>query len=70
MLEQNNPENLKQIIDHIVKSTQTIEDRDFDETATKQFVILPILRALGWDDRNLETLEVLPEIPTDPESRK
>ena len=70
MLEQNNPENLKQTIDHIVKSTQIIEDRDFDETATKQFVVLPILRALGWDDRNLETLEVLPEISTDPESSK
>ncbi len=70
MLEQNNPEHLKQIIDHIVKSTQIIEDQDFDETATKQFVVLPILRALGWDDRNLETLEVLPEISTDPESRK
>ena len=70
MLEQNNPENLKQIIDHIVKSTQIIEARDFDETATKQFVVLPILRGLGWDDRNLETLEVLSEIPTDPESSK
>lgn len=70
MSEQNNPKNLKEIIDHIIKSTQTIIDRDFDETATKQFVVLPILRALGWDDSNLETLEVLPEIPTDPESGK
>ena len=61
MLEQNNLENLKQIIDHIVKSTQIIADQDFDETATKQFVILPILTALGWDHTNLETLEVFPE---------
>ena len=70
MLEQNNPENLKQIIDYIVKFTHIIEDQNFDETATKQFVVLPILRALGWDDGNLETLEVLPETPTDPKNRK
>lgn len=68
MLEQNNPENLKQIIDHIVEFTKTIEHYNFDETTTKQFVVLPILRALGWDDRNLETLEVLPESRTDPEN--
>ena len=64
MFEQNNPENLKQIIDHIVKFTHIIEDQNFDETATKQFIVLPILRALGWDDRNLETLEVFPEFRT------
>lgn len=68
MLEQSNAENLEQIIAHIVNFTRTIENRDFDETATKQFVVLPILRALGWDDRNLETLEVFPESRTDPES--
>lgn len=70
MLERNKSKILKEIIDNIVKSTQTILDQDFDETATKQFVVMPILRALGWDDSNLETLEVLPEIPTDPESGK
>ena len=70
MLEQNNSGNLEQIIAHIVEFTKTIEDNDFDETATKQFVVLPILRVLGWDDRNLETLEVFPESPTDPESSK
>ena len=66
MQEQSNAENLEQIIAHIVKFTRTIEDGKFDETATKQFVVLPILRALGWDDRNLETLEVFPETRTDP----
>lgn len=70
MLEQNNPKNPKDIIDYIVTFTQIIEDQDFDETATKQFVVLPILRSLGWDDRNLETLEVLPEIRTDPEGKQ
>ncbi len=52
---------LEQTIAHIVQFTGTIEARDFDEFATKQFVVLPILRALGWNDSNLETLEVLPE---------
>ena len=70
MLEQSNTENLEEIIAHIVKFTRTIEDRNFDETATRQFVVLPILRALGWDDRNLETLEVFPESPTDLENNK
>ena len=65
MLEQNNTESLEQIITHIVKFTRTIEDYDFNETTTKQFVVLPILRALGWDDRNLETLEVFPESRTE-----
>lgn len=68
MLEQSNTESLEQIIAHIVKFTETIEHHDFDETRTKQFVVLPVLRALGWDDRNLETLEVFPESRTDPEN--
>lgn len=67
MQEQSNAENLEQIIAHIVKFTRIIEDPGFDEVATKQYVVLPILRALGWDDRNLETLEVFPETRTDPE---
>ena len=70
MLKQSNTESLEQIIAHIVQFTETITKYDFDETATKQFVVLPILRALGWDDRNLETLEVLPESRTDPENSK
>ena len=70
MLEQSNTESLEQIIAHIVKFTRTIEDYNFDETATRQFVVLPVLRALGWDDRNLETLEVFPESPTDLENNK
>ncbi len=67
---QDNTETLEQIIAHIVEFTKTITEYDFDEPATRQFVVLPILRALGWDDRNLKTLEVLPESRTDPENNK
>ena len=67
MQEQDNAEKLIQTISDIVKFTGKITDMDFDEAATKQYVVLPILRALGWDDRNLETLEVFPETRTNPE---
>ena len=52
---------LAQIISDIVACRQTIEEYKFDETATKQYIVLPILRALDWHDSNLYTLEVLPE---------
>ena len=68
MQEQNQAENIEHIIAHIVEFAETIGDRKFDEAATKQFIVLPILRSLGWDDRNLETLEVFPETRTSPES--
>ena len=49
---------LAQTISDIVQCRQTIEDYKFDETATKQYIILPILRSLNWQDDNLYTLEV------------
>ena len=52
---------LAQIISDIIECKQTIENHKFDETATKQYVVLPILRALDWHDSNLYTLEVFPE---------
>ena len=55
---------LEQTIAHIIQFTEIIEGYDFDEAATKQFVVLPILRTLGWEDGNLETLEVFPEQKT------
>ena len=70
MQAQNNAGTLEQIIAHIVQFTRTITEYDFDEPATRQFIVLPILRALGWDDKNLETLEVFPESRTDPENNK
>ena len=61
MQEQDNAEKLAQTISDIVKFTGKIRDMDFDEAATKQFVVLPILTALGWNYANLDTLEVFPE---------
>ena len=61
MQEQDNAEKLTQTISDIVKFTGKIRDEDFDEAATKQFVVLPILTALGWNYANVDTLEVFPE---------
>ena len=52
---------LRQIISDILLYRNTIEKYQFDETATKQYIVLPILRALNWQDSNLYTLEVFPE---------
>ena len=52
---------LRQIISDILLCGNTIEKYQFDETATKQYIVLPILRALNWQDSNLYTLEVFPE---------
>ena len=52
---------LIQTISDIVKCRETIEEHEFDETATKQYIVIPILRSLGWHDSNLYTLEVYPE---------
>lgn len=32
-----------------------------NEATTQQYVVLPILRALGWSDANLASMEILPE---------
>ena len=61
MQEQDNAEKLIQTISDIVKFTRKITEIDFDEAATKQFLVLPILTALGWNYANLNTLEVFPE---------
>ena len=53
---------LARTISDIVRCRQTIEDHKFDETATKQYIVLPILRSLDWEDDNLYTLEVFPEM--------
>ena len=61
MQELSNAEKLTQVISNIIKFIGKIEDENFDEAATKQFIVLPILTALGWDYANLDTLEVFPE---------
>ena len=52
---------LTQVISDIVQCRETIEKHEFDETATKQYIVIPILRSLDWHDSNLYTLEVYPE---------
>ena len=52
---------LTQIISDILTCRKTIEKNKFDEAATKQYIVIPILRSLDWHDSNLYTLEVYPE---------
>ena len=52
---------LARTISDIVRCKQTIERYKFDESATKQYIVLPILRSLDWRDDNLYTLEIFPE---------
>ena len=50
---------LRNTIAHILANKQHLVEAN--EATTQQYVILPILRALGWDDTNLASMEVLPE---------
>lgn len=50
---------LRNTIAHILEHEHHLADAN--EATTQQYVILPILRALGWNDTNLASMEVLPE---------
>lgn len=50
---------LRNTIAHILEHKLHLTEAN--EAATQQYVVLPILRALGWDDANLVSMEVLPE---------
>ncbi len=50
---------LRNTIAHILEHKQHLAGAN--EATTKQYVVLPILRALGWDDTKLASMEVLPE---------
>ena len=50
---------LQEIISDITLYKETTEK--LSEAATKQFIVLPILRALGWRYNELSTLEIFPE---------
>ena len=50
---------LRNTIAHIFEHKQHLTGAN--EATTQQYVVLPILRALGWDDANLASMEVLPE---------
>ncbi len=50
---------LRNTIAHILEHEQRLENAN--EATTQQYVVLPILRALGWNDANLVSMEILPE---------
>ena len=50
---------LRNTIAHILEHRQHLAKAN--EATIQQYVVLPILRALGWDDANLASMEVLPE---------
>ena len=50
---------LRNTIAHILEHKQRLAEAN--EATMQQYVVLPILRALGWDDTNLASMEVLPE---------
>lgn len=50
---------LRNTIAHILEHRQYLANAN--EATTQQYVVLPILRALGWDDANLASIEILPE---------
>ena len=50
---------LKDTLTHILEHEHQLADAN--EATIQQYVVLPILRALGWDDTHLASMEVLPE---------
>jgi hypothetical protein len=50
---------LRNTIAHILEHKQHLVEAN--EATTQQYVVLPMLRALGWDDVNLASMEILPE---------
>ena len=50
---------LKDTLTHILEHAHQLADAN--EATMQQYVVLPILRALGWDDTDLASMEVLPE---------
>ena len=50
---------LRNTIAHILEHKQHLTEAN--EATIQQYVVLPILRTLGWDDANLASMEVLPE---------
>ena len=50
---------LRNTIAHVLEHEQHLADAN--EATIQQYVVLPILRALGWDDVNLASMEVLPQ---------
>ena len=55
---------LTETISDIIRHKETIEEVKFNEYATRQFVIIPILGALGWKSNEFSSLEIYPEMET------
>ncbi|MYA72248.1 hypothetical protein F4009_16505 [Candidatus Poribacteria bacterium] len=51
--------NLQNTLTHILEHERQLADAN--EATIQQYVVLPILRALGWNDTDLASMEVLPE---------
>ena len=51
---------LTQVISDIVQCKETIEKHEFDETATKQYIVIPILRSLGLARQQFAYFRSLP----------
>ena len=50
---------LRNTIAHILEHKQHLVEAN--EATIQQYVVLPILRALGWDDASLASMEIIPE---------
>lgn len=50
---------LRNTIEYILEHDQLLAKSN--EAVTRQYVVLPILRALEWDDAKLDPMEILPE---------
>lgn len=50
---------LRNTIAHILEHKQHLAEAN--EATIQQYVVLPILRALGWDDTSLASMEIIPE---------
>ena len=50
---------LRNTIAHILEHKQHLADAN--EATIQQYVVLPILRTLGWNDANLASMEIIPE---------
>ena len=50
---------LRNTLTHILEHERQLVHAN--EATTQQYVVLPILRALEWNDTNLASMEILPE---------
>ena len=61
MIKKSHIPDLRNALVHILEHEQQLAHAN--EATTQQYVVLPILRVLGWEDANLASMEILPEYP-------